>query len=152
MVQSGKDAKKKAATQVFYIAQTPQQTPQVVHHVVQQQVPVVQPTQVPVVQPTPAPAPVPVSQPSKPQPLEKQSTDVEAWHNKARNLELARDWEGAAQAYQKAGLYHEAGRIRQQHMEKNEPQVKIDIAQLGDNIQDSVVMKEGQGQNEDYQG
>ena len=104
------------------------------------------------IQPTPAPAPVPVSQPSKPQPLEKQSTDVEAWHNKARNLELARDWEGAAQAYQKAGLYHEAGRIRQQHMEKNEPQVKIDIAQLGDNIQDSVVMKEGQGQNEDYQG
>ena len=84
--------------------------------------------------------------------MEKQSTDVEAWHNKARNLELARDWEGAAQAYQKAGLYHEAGRIRQQHMEKNEPQVKIDIAQLGDNIQDSVVMKEGQGQNEDYQG
>ena len=152
IVQSGKDAKNKAATQVFYIAQTPQQTPQVVHHVVQQQVPVVQPTQVPVIQPTPAPAPVPVSQPSKPQPLEKQSTDVEAWHNKARNLELARDWEGAAQAYQKAGLYHEAGRIRQQHMEKNEPQVKIDIAQLGDNIQDSVVMKEGQGQNEDYQG
>ena len=154
IVQSGKDAKKKAETQIFYIPhpQTQQPTPQVVHHVVQQQVPVVQPTQVPVVQPTPTPAPVPVSQPSKPQPLEKQSTDVEAWHNKARNLELARDWEGAAQAYQKAGLYHEAGRIRQQHMEKNEPQVKIDIAQLGDKIQDSVVMKDGQGQNEDYQG
>lgn len=142
IVQSGKDAKKKAETQVFYIAQTPQPTPQVVHQVVPQQVPVAQP----------APAPVPVSQPSKPHPLEKQGTDVEAWHKKARNLELARDWEGAAQAYQKAGLYHEAGRIRQQYMEKNEPQVKIDIAQLGDNIQDSVVMKDGQGQNEDYQG
>ena len=69
----------------------------------------------------------------------------------AQNLELARDWEGAAEAYQKAGMYAEAGRVRQMHLENNDPQVKIDIAQLGDKIQDSVVMKDGQSQNDEHQ-
>ena len=48
-------------------------------------------------------------------------------------------------------MYAEAGRVRQMHLENNDPQVKIDIAQLGDKIQDSVVMKDGQTQNDEHQ-
>ena len=79
------------------------------------------------------------------------SSGVKDWNQEARNLELARDWEGAAEAYQKAGMYAEAGRVRQMHLENKDPQVKIDIAQLGDKIQDSVVMKDGQSQNDENQ-
>jgi len=64
------------------------------------------------------------------------------WAMEARNLELARDWEKAAQSYQMAGDYQEAGRIRQLYLEKDDPQVKINIDRIGDNIQDSVVMKD----------
>jgi hypothetical protein len=72
--------------------------------------------------------------------VEKYPDTQEGWANKGRNLELARDWDGAANAYQKAGLYVEAGRVRQSHMEKEEAQVKINIDRIGHNIQDSVVM------------
>ena len=142
ILQSGTKAKKNAP-QLIYIPQVQQQTTQVVHHLVTPARQVAQPT----------PTPTTLSQPvtKGPAPLEKAANNAEALMKKARNLELARDWEGAAQAYQKAGLYHEAGRVRQQHLEKTEPQVKIDIAQLGDNIQDSVVMKDGQTQDDEHQ-
>ena len=121
LIASGSEAKKKAMRQqVIYIPQVPVQ--QVVHHNYHQ---------APVVQ-------QPVSQPV---PLESKAKEVGSWLRKAQNLELARDWEGAAQAYQKAGLYHEAGRIRQQYMEKDESQV-VNIGQLGDINHDSVVMKD----------
>ena len=64
------------------------------------------------------------------------------WEEKARNLEIARDWEKAAEAYQKAGLYSEAGRIRKDHLEKDDSQVKIHVDRIGHNIQDSVYMEE----------
>ena len=64
------------------------------------------------------------------------------WETEARNLELARDWHKAAEAYQKAGLYSEAGRIRKEHLEKEESQVKIHVDRIGHNIQDSVYMNE----------
>ncbi|MBF91049.1 MAG: hypothetical protein CMP75_04730, partial [Flavobacteriales bacterium] len=38
----------------------------------------------------------------------------EMWVQEARNLELARNWEEAAKAYEKAGMYAEAGRIRKE--------------------------------------
>jgi len=127
LVSSGNEAKKKAMQQqVIYIPQAPVQ--QVVHHTYHQ-APVVQQQQ----QPAPAARSPTHTAPAK--------SDAE-WAMEARNLEMARDWDRAAQAYQKAGLYAEAGRIRQAHMEKDDSQVKINIDRVGDNIQDSVVMKD----------
>ena len=60
----------------------------------------------------------------------------------AKNLELARDFEGAAKLYQKAGLFGEAGRIRKEYLEKNESPM-VQIGHVGDSIvRDSVVMNE----------
>ena len=70
-----------------------------------------------------------------------QSQDNKAmWAQKAQNLELARDFEGAAEMYQKAGLYAEAGRVRQSHLEKDEKPM-VQIGQVGNSVvKDSVVM------------
>ena len=126
LIASGSEAKKKAMRQqVIYIPQVPVQ--QVVHHTYHQ---------------------APVVQQQRPAPVAKTTTHTAPaksqaeWAMDARNLEMARDWDRAAQAYQKAGLYAEAGRIRQAHMEKEDSQVKINIDRVGDNIQDSVVMKD----------
>ena len=63
------------------------------------------------------------------------------WVQEAQNLELARNWEGAAEAYEKAGLYAEAGRIRKEHLENTQPVVKI--GKVGDTIlHDSVIISE----------
>ena len=69
------------------------------------------------------------------------------WETEARNLELARDWEKAAEAFQKAGLYSEAGRIRKDHLENDESQVKIHVDRIGHNIQDSVYMEDSDKKN-----
>ena len=62
--------------------------------------------------------------------------------NQAKNLELARDFEGAAKLYQKAGLFGEAGRIRKEYLEKDESPM-VQIGHVGDSIvRDSVVMNE----------
>ena len=98
ITSSGYEARKKAANlqKVVYIQQPPVQ--QVVHHTYQQ---------APVAQPLPTPVP-------KAQTHNAPAKSQAEWAMDARNLEMARDWERAAQAYQKAGLYAEAGRIRQQ--------------------------------------
>ena len=65
----------------------------------------------------------------------------EMWVQEARNLELARNWEEAAKAYEKAGMYAEAGRIRKEHLEDKQPIVKI--GKVGDTIlHDSVMISE----------
>ena len=57
----------------------------------------------------------------------------------ANNLELARDFEKAAELYQKAGLFAEAGRIRKTYLENDKPVVQI--GQIGDSVvKDSVIM------------
>ena len=57
----------------------------------------------------------------------------------ANNLELARDFAKAAELYQKAGLFAEAGRIRQTYLENDKPVVQI--GQIGDSVvKDSVIM------------
>jgi hypothetical protein len=67
----------------------------------------------------------------------------------ARNLEMARDWEGAALAYQKAGLYGEAGRVRQAHLE-DEDKMVLNIDRIGDTVlHDSVLI--GDSQNKEKQ-
>ena len=53
---------------------------------------------------------------------------------------MARDFQGAADMYQKAGLFAEAGRVRQKFLEKDEKPV-IQIGQVGNSVvQDSVIM------------
>ncbi len=71
------------------------------------------------------------------------------WAMDARNLEMARDWEGAALAYQKAGLYGEAGRVRQAHLE-DEDKMVLNIDRIGDTVlHDSVMI--GDSQNKEKQ-
>ena len=58
----------------------------------------------------------------------------------AKNLEMARDFKGAADMYQKAGLFAEAGRVRKSHLEKDDKPV-VQIGQVGNSVvKDSVVM------------
>jgi len=60
--------------------------------------------------------------------------------HQAKNLEMARDFKGAADMYQKAGLFAEAGRVRQSHLEKDDKPV-VQIGQVGNSVvKDSVVM------------
>ena len=111
--------------------------------------------QSPAFQPSPilvSPPPF-VQQQPPPKVVINQSTTSEAinsnednmnWQEKARNLEIARDWEKSAEAYQKAGLFSEAGRIRKEHLEKDDSQVKIHVDRIGHNIQDSVYMEESE--------
>ena len=70
----------------------------------------------------PAPNQIIENTPEKPDMFAKTK---EMWGNEAKNLELARNWEGAAKAYEKAGSYAEAGRIRQEHLEQKQPIVQI---------------------------
>tara|TARA_B110001452_G_scaffold127393_1_gene105859 strand:+ start:1069 stop:1818 length:750 start_codon:yes stop_codon:yes gene_type:complete len=96
-----------------------------------------QPQYVPVVQqviqqPRPTTRPNPPANPIKNKPM---------WMAEAKNLELARNWEAAADAYQKAGMYAEAGRIRQEHLEQSQPMVQI--GQVGNTVlNDSVMIAE----------
>ena len=102
------------------------------------------PMQIPVtpaVQKKPSPPSVVIAPPTPSETISSNENKVD-WEEKARNLEIARDWEKAAEAYQKAGLYSEAGRIRKDHLEKEDSQVKIHVDRIGHNIQDSVYMEE----------
>ena len=140
--QIGYDKKKKEKQmrlQTVYVQPTP---------VVVQQ-PIYVPTPIPAPAPPPAPAPLPV--PDPPRKLSEQHWEPAQWAEKARNLELARDWEGAAQAYQKANLYAEAGRVREEHLEKgkDEDKVVVNIDRIGDNVlHDSVMYNEDDTANQ----
>ena len=60
------------------------------------------------------------------------------WMVEAKNLELARNWEAAADAYQKAGMYEQAGKIRQEHLEQKQPVVQI--GHVGNTVLNDSVM------------
>ena len=65
--------------------------------------------------------------------------EIDKLSREAKNLELARDFAKAAEMYQKAGLFAEAGRIRQTYLENDKPMVQI--GQIGDSVvKDSVIM------------
>lgn len=67
--------------------------------------------------------------------------EIDKLAKEAKNLELARDFTKAAEMYQKAGLFAEAGRIRQTYLENDKPIVQI--GQIGDSVvKDSVIMGE----------
>ena len=67
--------------------------------------------------------------------------EIDRLSREAKNLELARDFAKAAEMYQKAGLFAEAGRIRQTYLENDKPMGQI--GQIGDSVvKDSVIMGE----------
>jgi len=101
-------------------------TPYVIH-----QQPVAQPVVQQVIQqvvqpPTPAPRPMaPATQ--------------KHHHSSPQDLERARDFEAAADEYQRLGMYAEAGRVRSMYLENDQPLVAI--GSVGDTIlNDSVMM------------
>ncbi|MEK9730761.1 MAG: hypothetical protein VW230_03265 [Candidatus Poseidoniales archaeon] len=62
--------------------------------------------------------------------------------NYAKNLEKARNFEKAAEAYFELGLFEESARIRQTYLEKD-TSTTVNIGKVGDtHINDSVVMNE----------
>ncbi|MCH2359188.1 MAG: hypothetical protein MK235_06735, partial [Candidatus Poseidoniales archaeon] len=95
-----------------------------------------------------APAPAPPS-PEEKTPAQPPSREqLPQWAIDARNLEMARDWKGAALAYQKAGLYAEAGRVRQEHLE-DEDKMVLNIDRIGDTVlHDSVMMGDSQNKEQ----
>jgi hypothetical protein len=107
--------------------------------------------QQPIYVPTPAPAPAPAPIPPKPTKTAPTMEQKKQWAIDARNLEMARDWEGAAQAFQKAGLYAEAGRVREAHLEKDkdEDKVVVNIDRIGDNVLHDSVMYNEDDKSED---
>ena len=112
---------------------TPDDNKQVV--VIQQQ-----PQYIPVVQ-APAQPPVTRAPPRIPTPPATPIKNKAMWMQEAQNLELARNWDEAAKAYEKAGMYAEAGRIRKEYLEDKQP--LVNIGKLGDTIlNDSVMISE----------
>ena len=125
IADSGHKARKLSLRKVIYVQPQVQQVP----IIVQTQAPVVNVQSPAQIMPTPA-----SSSPTKTQ---------EDWLLTARNLETARDWEGAAEAYQQAGLFGEAGRIRQEHLEDDDDKVVLNIDRIGDTVlHDSVMMRD----------
>ena len=112
---------------------TPNDNKQVV--VIQQQpqyIPVVQNPAQPTIARAPSRIPTPPATPIK---------NKAMWMQEAQNLELARNWDEAAKAYEKAGMYAEAGRIRKEYLEDKQP--LVNIGKLGDTIlNDSVMISE----------
>ena len=93
-----------------------------------------QPQYVPVVQQV-------IQQPrvvAKPNPPATPIKNQQMWLAEAKNLELARNWEAAADAYQKAGMYEQAGKIRQEHLEQKQPVVQI--GHVGNTVLNDSVM------------
>ena len=81
----------------------------------------------------------PIQQPKVKQGAAPSMDEINKLAAEANNLELARDFEKAAELYQKAGLFAEAGRIRQTYLENDKPVVQI--GQIGDSVvKDSVIM------------
>jgi len=86
------------------------------------------------------------------QPIQEPVRSPDWWVNRAQKLEIARDWEGAAQAYQQAGLYEEAGRIREAYLEEKDG-VVLNIDRVGDTIlQDSVMVQDRTDAESDENG
>lgn len=81
-----------------------------------------------------------VSTSGQPQTGNKSPEQIAQLATKARNLESARDFQAAALAYQDAGMYSDAGRIREQYLEKQGSQI-VNIERIGDTVlNDSVMM------------
>ena len=88
----------------------------------------------------PPPQQAPRGQMPMPQRPPKPTVNPQGFAQQAKNLEMARDFQGAADMFQKAGLFAEAGRVRQKFLEKEDKPV-VQIGQVGNSVvQDSVIM------------
>ena len=104
-----------------------------------------QPQYIPVVQQVvqPVQRAAPVQQPQQPPVGIPASVTTNQLRKQAQNLEKARDFDAAAKLYQKAGMYEDAGRVRQAHLEKEE-QAMVQIGQVGNTVlNDSVMINDG---------
>ena len=104
-----------------------------------------QPQYIPVVQQVvqPVQRAAPVQQPQQPPVGIPASVTTNQLRKQAQNLEKARDFDAAAKLYQKAGMYEDAGRVRQAHLEKEE-QSMVQIGQVGNTVlNDSVMINDG---------
>ena len=88
----------------------------------------------------------PLAPPMRANPPATQVKNKTMWIQEAKNLELARNWEEAAKAYEKAEMYAEAGRIRKEHLEDKQPIVKI--GKVGDTILHDSVMISDDNEND----
>ena len=78
-----------------------------------------------------------VVQPQAPQPVVAAPL-TQPRKSSPQDLEKARDFEAAADEYQRLGMYAEAGRVRAMHLEKEQPLVSI--GNVGDTILNDSVM------------
>ena len=78
-----------------------------------------------------------VVQPQAPQPVVAAPL-TQPRKSSPQDLERARDFEAAADEYQRLGMYAEAGRVRAMHLEKDQPLVSI--GNVGDTILNDSVM------------
>ena len=78
-----------------------------------------------------------VVQPQAPQPVVAAPL-TQPRKSSPQDLERARDFEAAADEYQRLGMYAEAGRVRAMHLEKEQPLVSI--GNVGDTILNDSVM------------
>ncbi|MGB1818362.1 MAG: low-density lipoprotein receptor class A repeat-containing protein [Candidatus Poseidoniaceae archaeon] len=91
----------------------------------------------PVIQPVVQPASVPISAQQTPASTQQQT------RSRPEDLEKARDFEAAAEEYQRLGMYEEAGRVRAMHLE-NKDKPMVSIGTVGNTILNDSVMVGGE--------
>ena len=91
----------------------------------------------PVIQPVVQPAPIPISVQQTPASTQQQT------RSRPEDLEKARDFEAAAEEYQRLGMYEEAGRVRAMHLE-NKDKPMVSIGTVGNTILNDSVMVGGE--------
>ena len=91
----------------------------------------------PIIQPVVQPASVPISAQQTPASNQQQT------RSRPEDLEKARDFEAAAEEYQRLGMYEEAGRVRAMHLE-NKDKPMVSIGTVGNTILNDSVMVGGE--------
>ncbi|MAN07106.1 MAG: hypothetical protein CL987_03670 [Euryarchaeota archaeon] len=91
----------------------------------------------PVIQPVVQPASIPISAQQTP------ARTQQPTRSRPEDLEKARDFEAAAEEYQRLGMYEEAGRVRAMHLE-NKDKPMVSIGTVGNTILNDSVMVGGE--------
>ena len=91
----------------------------------------------PVIQSVAQPASIPISAQQAP------ASTQQPTRSRPEDLEKARDFEAAAEEYQRLGMYEEAGRVRAMHLE-NKDKPMVSIGTVGNTILNDSVMVGGE--------
>ena len=91
----------------------------------------------PVIQSVAQPASIPISTQQTP------ASTQQPTRSRPEDLEKARDFEAAAEEYQRLGMYEEAGRVRAMHLE-NKDKPMVSIGTVGNTILNDSVMVGGE--------